>query len=100
MSALAAVPQLATDERVLESEALETALEQREKRKNSMRELRRQYKEADERARALIGEFDLQEGEVGRIGKFRIEKKVMPSRDVSFTTDPKARISIKADKDA
>lgn len=91
-------PQTATDERVLDSEALEQALEQREKRKNSMRELRRQFKEADERAKALIGEFDLQEGEVGRIGKFRIEKKVMPSRDVSFTTDPKARITIKADK--
>jgi hypothetical protein len=93
-------PQTATDERILESSALKEALETREKRKNSMRELRRQYKEADERARALIGEFDLQEGEVGRIGKFRIEKKVMPARDVSFTTDPKARITIKADKDA
>lgn len=93
-------PQTATDERVLDSDALEEALEQRENRKNSMRELRRQFKEADERARALIGEFDLQEGEVGRVGKFRIEKKVMPGRTVSFETDPKARISIKADKEA
>lgn len=91
-------PQTATDERVIESESLEQALETREKRKKSMRELRRQYKEADERAKALIGEFDVQEGEVVRIGKFRIEKKVMPSRDVSFTTDPKSRITIKADK--
>jgi len=97
---LAAVPQLATDERILESDALEDALETREKRKNSMRELRRQFKEADERAKALIGEFDLQEGEVGRIGKFRISKTVTPSRSVSFETDPKARITIKADKEA
>jgi hypothetical protein len=98
--ALAAVPQLSTDERVLESPALEEALDTREKRKNSMRELRRQFKEADERARALIGEFDLQDGEIGRIGKYRIEKKVTPARTVSFETDPKSRITIKADKEA
>jgi hypothetical protein len=92
-------PELATDERVLEQPELEKALEDREKRKNSMRELRRQFKEADERARALIGEFDLQDGEVGRIGRFRIERKITPGRSVSFETDPKSRISIKADKD-
>lgn len=98
--AVAEVPQLATDERIIESDSLEQALETREKRKNSMRELRRQFKEADERAKALIGEFDVQDGEACRIGKFRIEKKVMPGRTVSFETDPKARITIKADKDA
>jgi hypothetical protein len=92
--------QLATDETLIEGrDDLEAALEDREKRKNSKNELNRQFKEADERVRALLSEFDLADGEVARCGRFRISRTLSPGRSVAFETEPKSRVSIKADKD-
>lgn len=98
--ALAVVPQTALDEQVIEDRKdLEEALETREKRKNSKNELTRQFKEADERAKALLSEFELADGEVARVGRFRIKKVVSTARSVSFETQPKSRLQIEADKD-
>lgn len=87
-------PQTSIDERVIEQSAPEEALEERERRNNSRKELTRQFKEADDRARALLSEFDLQDGEVARCGRFRISKKSIPSRSVAFETSPSSRIQI------
>lgn len=87
--------QLATDERVLEdASALEQALEDREKRKKSKNELQKQFKEANDRVKALLGEFALEDGEVARCGRFRITKKASPGRVVSFETSPSSRFQI------
>lgn len=87
-------PQLRTDEKLIEHTSLEDALETREKRKSSLGAVRKEFKEADERAKALLAEFDLQDGEVARCGRFRIEKKGFQGRSVSFETSPSSRIKI------
>jgi hypothetical protein len=93
---VAEVPQLATDERVIEgASALEQALEERENRKASLGALRKQFREADDHAKALLGEFNIQEGEVARIGRWRISRKAVAARAVSFETSPTSRLQIK-----
>ena len=95
--AVATKNQLATDERVIEHDGLETALEQREKKRTSLGGVRKEFKESDERARALLAEHaDLGDGDVVRVGRFRITRSAVPSRSVSFDTDPTSRIRIKA----
>jgi hypothetical protein len=95
-------PQTQLEERVLEGAvvgALEEALETREKRKASKQAVTKQYKEADDRVKALLGEFDLQDGEVARCGRFRIAKKGIPAKTVMFETEPSSRLFIGVDKD-
>jgi hypothetical protein len=98
--AVVEAPQTALDEQVIEGRSdLEEALETREKRKNSKNELTRQFREADDRAKALLSEFELADGEVARCGRFRIKKVTSAARSVSFETSPKSRLAIEADKD-
>lgn len=54
--AVADRPQTALDEEVIENAAIEEALEARHKKNNSLKAVRKQYKEVDDRARALLGE--------------------------------------------
>jgi hypothetical protein len=96
--AVTEVPQLATDERVIDASNLEAALEDRQKRKASLGALRKQFEEADNLAKALLAEFALQDGEVARCGRFRIEKRAYPGRSVSFETNPSSRIRITPDE--
>jgi hypothetical protein len=92
--AVADRPQTALDEKVIESVGLEEALEEREKKSNSVRALRKQFKEADNRAKALFNELAIEDEAVVRVGRFRITKSKVPSRSVAFETDPTTRISI------
>lgn len=94
--AVADRPQTALDEQVVENATLEEALEARHKKQNSMKALRKQFKELDDRARALLGEVLVEDSAVVRIGRFRIAKSQVPSRSVAFETDPTSRIRITA----
>jgi hypothetical protein len=87
-------PQTRMDETVIDHSTLEAALDEREKRLNSKRELTKQYKEANDKVRALLGEFNLQDGEVARCGRWRISKKAIPARSVAFEAAPSSRIQI------
>jgi hypothetical protein len=93
------VGQLGMDERIVEDEEVEAALEERENRRNSYRELQRRYAEADTKAKGLVEALGLAPGEVIRIGRFRIEKRAIAGKSVTFETKPTSRISVKADEE-
>jgi hypothetical protein len=92
--AVTAKDQLATDERGIENDDLETALEEREKLKAQAGAVAKRYREADERAKGMLAEFQLTDGEVARCGRFRIAKRAIPGRAVAFETSPTSRIAI------
>lgn len=82
------------DERQIENPDVLGALRSREEARIELSTLRREFGEAHEKALAEIARLELDTGEVVRIGEFRIERKVRPSRSVSFETEEKAAISI------
>lgn len=97
--ATAVEPQLATDEKVLEGSAdLEAALERREQKKVVKRKVNKEFREADEAVKGLLTPFELGEGEVARVGRFRIEKRTVPGGARAFETSDSTRILIQADK--
>jgi hypothetical protein len=71
------------------AEELEKALEKRQAQKERASRARADYGKADESARALLGEYDLEEGETVRCGRFRLTVKRRPSRSVAFETEEK-----------
>ena len=97
--ATAVEPQLATDEKTLEgADALEAALEKREQKKVVKRKVNKEFREADEAVKGLLDPFELGEGEVARVGRFRIEKRTVPGGQRAFETSDSTRILISADK--
>jgi len=91
---LAAVPQLALDETLIEDAELEESLEHRQELKDAASEARADYKLADDEAKAAIEKQELPEGKIIRVGRFRIERKTVAARKVSFETSPGSRVSI------
>lgn len=87
-------PQTEINEIELDNPRLLQTLITRQDRKNDVKAARKTYKEADDTARALLGEHDLQDGQVARIGQFKITKKAVASRNVQFETDPTSRLTI------
>lgn len=85
--------QTSIDEKVLESTELEAMLEDREAKKAKAAEARKAYASADELAKAELRER-VDEGEVARVGRFVVRRTSVPSRSVSFDTDPTSRLSI------
>ena len=73
---------------------LEAALEEREKRNNSRKELARQFKEAHEKVGLLLAPLDIKPGTTIRVGRFRITKSAVAGRSVAFDTEPTERLSI------
>lgn len=87
-------PQTAIDEIELTNPRLLEALQTRQDLKADVKTARKAYKQADDTAKALLGEHDLQDGQVARIGQFKITKRSIPSRTVNFETDPTSRLTI------
>ena len=92
-------PQTSMEERIVDSDQLERQLEARESLRQHLSGARKTFAEADEQARAMIAEFSLTDGEVARCGRFRIAKRHIASRSVSFDTSESSRLSITCDKD-
>lgn len=88
--------QLAIDETLVEDDELEAALERRQTARDDHGETRRAFEEAHAAAEAALkAKFgELEDDQVYRVGRFRIEKKITPARTVSFVTDSKERLSI------
>lgn len=86
--------QLGMDEDIVEDEALEAALEEREKRKASAGAVQKLYQAADELAKAELTRLELEDGDVARVGRFRITKSAIPGRSVTFETKPSSRVRI------
>lgn len=87
-------PQIEINEIEITNPALLKALEDRQDKKHDAAAARKLYKTADDRARALLGEHDLADNTVARIGQYKITKTAVPARAVAFETDPSSRITI------
>jgi hypothetical protein len=81
-------------DKVFDDETLEAALEERERLRQQRLDVTAEAKVADKKAKDELGKFELAVGEVARVGRFRIKKTQPSSRDVSFTTNPQARLNI------
>lgn len=92
MALLKAVPQLGMDEQTVDDPEVEAALEERQKRRNSLFAVRKSYEEAprglQERAPGAA------RGGAARVGRFRVTRRAVPARSVSFETRPTSRIQI------
>lgn len=94
MAQLRSVPQTAMDEQVIEDSDVEEALEERERRKETLGATRKEYDEANEAAKAQITKLELPDGGIARVGRFRVTREAIPGRSVSFETKPSSRIRI------
>lgn len=94
MAQLRPVEQLGMDEQTIEDSEIEAALEERQKRKDSLGAVRKVYDEAHEAAVAAIAKLELPEGGVARVGRFRISRASVAARSVSFETQPTSRLRI------
>jgi hypothetical protein len=86
--------QLAFDEKAVEDAALESALEERQRRKEAMDAVRLTYKEAHEAAQAEIARLDLGDGTAVRVGRFRITREYVAARSVQFDAASTSRTRI------
>lgn len=91
--------QLALDEKVIEDDEIEEALEEREKRKAAKNAVTTKYREAHEHAVGLINSLGISEDQVVRVGRFRLTKSQVSGRQVAFETAPTERLLITADSD-
>lgn len=88
--------QLGMDERIVEDPEVEAALERRQTAKDQASAVRARYEEANVAAAAAIDGLNLAEGEVVRIGRFRVSRNSVPARSVAFETEATTRVSIVA----
>ncbi len=86
--------QLALDEEVVENPDAEAALIERQARKDALGAVRKEFKEAHERAVAALALLELPEEGAVRIGRFRINKSIVSARSVSFETAESSRLRI------
>lgn len=90
--------QAALDERVVEDADLEAALEARAAAKEKASFANKTAKEKDEQAKAALEELGIEEGAVVRVGRFRVEKRAVKPRSVSFETAASSQLRITADE--
>ena len=92
--AVATEEQLGLDEIVVENPELLEALELRQDHKDALSAQRKEYREAHEAATAILTQLELPEDRVARVGRFRISKRDVPEREVSFTSGARSQLSI------
>lgn len=86
--------QLGMDEHVIDDPSIESALEEREKRKNSLNAVRKNYDAAHTIASAKISELELPEGGAVRVGRFRITRQEVAAGHREFDTKASSRVRI------
>lgn len=87
-------PQTSLYETTIQDADLEAALDERETAKGVASNARKEYREADDHARALIDGLDLGDGAPVRCGRFVIERRPVAARSVAFDTEPTTRLWI------
>ena len=88
-------PQTSIYETVIDDPELAAALEERLKRKTSVANANKRYRQIDETVKARLEELDLGDEAPVRIGRFIVTRKRTAGRSVSFETEPGARLWIK-----
>ena len=86
--------QLALDETLVEDAELEQLLEERFTHKVDLADARKTYDEADEKAKGKIADLDIADDSAVRCGRFRITKKSVAGRSVSFEAKATSRVTI------
>lgn len=97
--AVAQADQTRMDEQIVDDADLEAALEAREAAKEKAGFANKTYREAKTQAEAALEGQELADGDVIRVGRFRVEKKAVAGRSVAFDTSPSSRLTIRADKE-
>jgi hypothetical protein len=92
--ALRMVEQMAFDEKLVEDMALESALEERERRKASLSAVRAEFKTAHEAAAVEIEKLDLGDQTAVRVGRFRVSRSSVAARSVAFEAEATTRVQI------
>lgn len=87
-------PQLSMDETRIDDPKIAAALEARQDKRDELAALRKEYEEVDEKAKAEVAKLELPEGAAVRVGRFRIERKHVPARTVSFEAKATSRVLI------
>jgi hypothetical protein len=92
--------QLGMDEKVIADSGVEEALEERQTAKDEAAQYRLAYKNADKRAKSMIERLELPDPDtedapsVVRVARFRITKRLVKGRAVSFATEDRVQLSI------
>jgi len=84
--------QIGMDERVIENEELERALETRLRRQDTLTEVRKSFKTAHEAVVELLKEQGLEDGEAIRVGRFRVTKKFVEGGHREFDTADRSQL--------
>lgn len=92
---IAPQPQLGMDEKVVEDADLEKILEARLRAADDRNEAAGVFKTHDVDAKEKIAALELEDGDVIRVGRFRIKKTVSQPRHVEFDAASAPRISIR-----
>jgi hypothetical protein len=82
------------DEKVIEDATLAESLEQRQVEKSALSEQRKAYKEADAAAKHELEKLELPDDTAVRVGRFRITRRTVPGRVVSFEMEERSQLSI------
>jgi len=88
------------EQAIIDDPEVEQALEERQARKDELAEKRIAYKNADKRAKSLIEGLAIADPEdeetptVVRVTRFRITKRFVKGRSVSFETQARIQLSI------
>jgi len=91
---LRSVEQIGMDERVVDDPPLQGLLEKRLRLYDDKAEISKAYKNAHEDAKDAAAKHEIAEGTAIRVGRFRIERKPVAARSVSFTADATSRLVI------
>jgi len=86
--------QLAIDERSVEDPDLERLLDVRTAARDRLAQVRSEARKADDAARSRIEALDIEIDAAVRVGRYRITRKSVAARAVSFETSPSDRIVI------
>lgn len=100
MPAIKDQDQLGMDEKVVENPTLEASLEARLRAGDDRSEAAKVFKRHDTEAKEAIAALKLDDGDVIRVGRFRIKKSAVAERHVEFDADATERISIRLVGDA
>lgn len=82
-------PQTGMDERVVDDPDLERKLSTRQAAKDRLSDVALDFKAADEAARGAVAALELGDGDIVRIGRFRISKTRLAGGHVEFEKEPK-----------
>lgn len=81
-------------DREVEDRGLERLLDKRAELQHELGEAKKEFKKKDDQVKARLSEFNLEAGEVARVGKYRIEIKPLAGGHREFDVAPSTRTNI------